>query len=218
MKASTVFVSLLALAGTAAAAESADAAVLDVEIPNNLREAICHRDWYEAIELSSTLIASATITPDERQTLVELRRNLYGHLKDGAKPEETVSCKGIVKRPSIATQTPLYEGATPRFSNRNRSSVSVGTTSVKALYGTTLSSLWTVGTRVDGNSIRGTVLNNGLTAAKNVTLTIRSQQDDQSETIKTVAIDTVSPWSETDFVATFNHSPGNWMIESIEIN
>ncbi|MEM8614663.1 MAG: hypothetical protein AAGF93_21820, partial [Cyanobacteria bacterium P01_H01_bin.105] len=81
MKAPTVLVSLLALSGTVATAESANAAVASIEIPDDLREAICYQDWYKAIELTSTLVVSSSITPDERQTFLNLRRDFYAHLK-----------------------------------------------------------------------------------------------------------------------------------------
>ncbi|MEM1255504.1 MAG: hypothetical protein AAGI69_23960 [Cyanobacteria bacterium P01_H01_bin.21] len=211
MKAPTVIVSLLALAGTAATAESANAAA-PVQIPDNLKEAICYQDWYKAIEISGTLITSPTISPDHRQTLLELRRNLYAHAKGEGQSDEFAECNG--KR--LNAQERLSQGPTPRFSNaraNKRSKLITSSYSVDAL-----ASLWTVGTRVEGNSIRGTVLNNGLSAANNVTVTIRSQQDEQSESVQTVDIDTIQPWSETDFVATFNHSPGDWKIESIQVN
>jgi hypothetical protein len=246
MKAPTVLVSLMALAGIAATAESADAAISDIEIPDNLREAICYQNWYEAIELSSSLITSSKIAPEHRQTLLDLRRSFYTYAKgDQAKPDEIVSCKDM--QPSAANeQAQPYQGPVPapRFSSsvsnttgrycyqrRTRGgfdnvdyrcsdgAASVETaTAISPRRGNAPASIWTVGARVEGNSIRGTLLNNGLAAVRNITLTIRSRQDDRPEAVKTVAIDTVNAWSETEFVATFNHTPGNWLIESIEVN
>ncbi len=246
MKSPTVLVSLLALAGTVATAESADAAISDVEIPDDLREAICYQDWYEAIELSSSLITSSKITPEHRQTLLDLRRNFYTYVKgDTAKPDEIVGCKEMQPSPANE-QVQLYQGPapTPRFSSSisntpgrycyqrrisggfdnvdyrcsNGATASFETATASLRRVNTPTSIWTVGARVEGNSIKGTLLNNGLAAVRNITLTIRSRQDDKSDTVKTVAIDTVNAWSETEFVATFNHTPGSWLIESIEVN
>ena len=243
MKAPTVLGSLLALAGTVATAESADASVLDVEIPDDLREAVCYQDWYKAIEVSSTLIVSSNNTPDERQTLLDLRRKFYTYVKGGDKSEQFTSCDE--KQPSsINAKTNREQSAAPRFSNsaagvpgrycyqieargyvqeidpRCSEEIIESTKSLSTPSAQTndSSSVWTVGTRVEGNSIKGKLLNNGLTTANDVKLTIRSQKDDRSETVKTVAIDAVSAWSETEFVATFNQSPRNWMIEQISFN
>ena len=212
MKGPTVLVSLLAIAGTTATAERANAAVSDVEIPDNLKEAICYQDWYKAIELSSSLITSPTISPEYRQTLLELRRNLYTYARGGGQPDELASCGGK----QLSVQEPLHKGPTPRFSSKKTNSLSK---SIKSSYSVdAFASLWTVGARVEGNSVKGTVLNNGLSAANNVTVTIRSKKDEQSDAVQTVAIDSIQPWSETDFVATFSHSPGDWTIESVQIN
>lgn len=246
MKSPTVVVSLLALAGVAAAAENASAAIADIDISDDLSEAICDQDWYRAIELSSTLITSSNITPEHRQTLLGLRHNFYTYAKGGElKPDEITNCQGI-QPSSTKEQIHAYTGPMPRFSSSVAAYVSgrycyprelggdFGDTSYRcsnktpALAKTTTTvspyrssrpaNVWTVGARVEGNSIKGTILNNGLTTAKNIILTIRSQRDDQSEAVKTVAIDTLKPWSETDFVATFNHTPGNWLIERIDVN
>lgn len=221
MKPPTVFIPLLALAGVAATAESADAAIAGLDIPDDLNEAICHQNWYKAIEVSSTLITSPDITPEHRQTLLGLRRNFYAYVKGGdVKSDSIADCPGI--QPSLPQQAQLYKGPMPQFSNSRATdttptsiSVSTATPSYRASKPT---NIWAVGTRVEGNSIKGTLLNNGLTTAKNVMLTIRSQGSEQSEAIETVVINKLNPWSETEFVATFNHVPGSWMIERIEIN
>ncbi|MEM8614664.1 MAG: hypothetical protein AAGF93_21825, partial [Cyanobacteria bacterium P01_H01_bin.105] len=206
-------------------------------------EAICYQDWYKAIELTSTLVVSSSITPDERQTFLNLRRDFYAHLKGNNKSGETVICERGQLSP---LKTEGYQSSTPQFSSRSNhntvntperycyqietngylqevdprcSDDTVRPSAASSSHQTnSRSSLWAVGARVEGNSIKGKLLNNGLATANNVTLTIRSQKDNQSEAVKTVAIDAVSAWSETEFVATFNHSPRNWMIEQISIN
>ncbi len=245
MKIPTALVSLLALAGTVATAESADAAISTVEIPDDLREAICYQNWYKAIELSSRLITSSKITPEHRQTLLELRRDFYTYAKGNeTNPDKIVGCQNLrsssVNQPRQGYQSPApaprfsssssnapgrycyqrriragFDNADSRCSN-GLSFVSETTVPLRRVNAPT--SIWTVGARVEGNSVRGTLLNNGLAAVRGITLTIRSQQADQSEDVKTVAIDTVNAWSETEFVATFNHAPGNWLIESLEVN
>ncbi|ESA34558.1 hypothetical protein N836_16825 [Leptolyngbya sp. Heron Island J] len=220
MKSPTVLIPLLALAGVAATAENADAAIADLDISDDLKEAICHQNWYKAIEVSSALITSPDITPEHRQTLLGLRHNFYAYVKgDDVKSDDLADCPGMQP---LNQQAQLYKGPMPRFSNSsttntNQAPVSVST-EMPSYRTSTSTNVWAVGARVEGNSIKGTLLNNGLTTAKNVILTVRSQQDDQSEAIKTVVINTLKPWSETEFVATFNHAPGNWMIERIEIN
>lgn len=248
MKTPTVLVSLLALAGTAATAESADAAISGIELPENLRDAICYQNWYEAIELSGQLITSSKITPEHRQTLLELRRNLYTYAKSAkATPDELIDCQESQIESVVSEQPQLfYEGPVPQFSkgisntpgrycyqkrtsgdfdslnyqcpNKETASIDTKTTVLSQHRVNTPNSVWAVGARAEGNSVRGTLLNNGIAAVRNITLTIRSQQDNQSDTVTTVAIDNVNAWSETEFVATFNHAPGNWMIESIQVN
>ena len=242
MKAPVIFGSLLALAGTATTAESADAAISDVDIPDDLREAICLQDWYEAIELSGRLITSSAITPDYRQTLLGLRHQFYSYAKGGPKPDEIVDCKKTQTEP-LSTKVTAYQGPTPRFSSNNNSyaldrycqygkpsqymqnlgytcsdGFVASATPVSTARANILDNIWTIGARVEGNTVKGTVLNNGQVSVENATVTIRSQQDDQSEVVKTVAIDTIKAWDETDFVATFNHTPGNWTIEGIQVN
>ena len=202
MKAPVFFGSLLALVG--ATVESANAAIADVEIPEELKEAVCFQDWYKAIELSTQLIASPTITPDHRQTLLDIRHHFYGAVKGDPKADELLSCT-TAQSESTQLNTPL--GPTPRFSTYTAPATP-----------STSSKLWPVGMRIEGNSIKGTMLNNGWTTFKNVTLTIRSQQNDQTDTIKTIGIEAIDPWSETDFVATFSNVPGSWAVESIEVN
>ncbi|MGD1857925.1 MAG: hypothetical protein ACFB2W_27125 [Leptolyngbyaceae cyanobacterium] len=213
MKAPVILGSLLALAGTATTAESANAAVSNVDIQEDLNQAVCAKDWYRAIEVSSKLIASSTITPDYRQTLLDWRRQFYAHTQKTA--AAAPNCTEFRAALGVA-QSPA--GPEPRFSG-SRSSRSVGTTGEpSSAQRDLLTNIWAVGVRVEGNSIKGTVLNNGLTTANNVTLTIRSQQADRSENVRTVAIDTVQAWDETDFVAAFSDTPGSWMIESIQVN
>ncbi|MEL6129340.1 MAG: hypothetical protein AAFR30_05445, partial [Cyanobacteria bacterium J06628_4] len=118
MKAPVIFGSLLALAGTATTAERADAAISDVDIPDDLREAICLQDWYEAIELSGQLITSPVITPDYRQTLLGLRHQFYRYAKGGTKPDEIADCKKTQTEP-LSTKVNAYQGPTPRFSSNN---------------------------------------------------------------------------------------------------
>lgn len=217
MKAPIVFGSLLALAGAAATAESADAAISDVDIQEELKQAVCFKDWYKAIEVSSKLINSSTITPDYRQTLMDWRRQFYTHAQGSAEAKKTVSCAEI-QSSLVGTKTPIYAGPEPRFSSQKTATSIKQDNFLSSDPVTSLSNIWTVGVRVEGKNIKGTILNNGLTTANNVTLTIRSQQDDNSEDIRTVAIDTVRAWDEADFVAAFNDTPGSWLIESIEIN
>ena len=218
MKAPIVLGSLLALAGTAATAESADAAISDVaNIQGELKQAVCARDWYRAIEVSGKLITSSKITPDYRQQLLDLRRQFYTHAQGGTKADELPRCSEF-KASLEGTTAPSYQGPEPRFSSKAATNTAKPKTPLPSLSVTSLANLWTVGVRVEGNNIKGTVVNNGLTPANNVTLTIRSQQEDYSEDIKTIAIDTVRPWDEADFVAAFTDTPGSWMIESIEVN
>lgn len=216
MKAPVVLGSLLALAGTAATAESADATISDIEIKEDLREAICFQDWYDAIELSSKLISSPTVSPDYQQKLLDWRHQFYAHISGEHKQNEMVSCEGLTPSP-VKAKTQPYQGLEPRFSN-DRITSPTQTTAVSSAPASILANLWTVGVRIEGNSIRGTVLNNGWTHANNVILTIRSQQANQKTDIRTVSIDTVQAWGEADFVAAFNDAPGNWTIERIEIN
>lgn len=215
MKAPIVLSSLLALAGTVATAERADAAISDADIKEELKEAVCLQDWYKAIEISSSLIASAKITPDERQTLLNQRRQFYTYTKGNFKADELSDCQSV-KSPPSQFGSATYESPTPRFSNNTAYSRTTKATPPPQL--NTLADLWTVGVRVEGNNITGTVLNNGLTTANNVTLTIRSQQEDQTESVRTVAIDTVQAWGEASFTTAFNDAPGSWTIERIEVN
>ena len=212
MKAPVVLGSLLALAGTVATAERADAATVDIK--EELREAVCFQDWYKAIEISSSLIASPKITPNDRQTLLNWRRQFYTYAKGDPQTNKILNCKGV-KAPPRQFQS---ASPAPRFSTNTAavSSRTIATTPSSPLH--TLADLWTVGVRVEGNNIKGTVFNNGITTANNVTLTIRSQQEGQTENIRTVAIETVQAWGETDFVAAFNNAPGDWTIERIEVN
>ena len=80
-----------------------------------------------------------------------------------------------------------------------------------------LSDLSTYGVWAVGNNIRGTLRNSGASPISNITLTIRAQQEGRSEEFREVTIDQVGGRTEADFVATFNHSPQSWSIESIEI-
>lgn len=216
MKAPVVLGSLLALAGAAATAESADAAISDVDIKEDLREAICFQEWYTAIELSSKLISSPTVSPDYQQKLLDWRHRFYDHINGEPKQGEMVSCEGLTPSP-VKAQVQPYQGPEPRFSNDRITSPTKTTTASSAPV-SILANLWTVGVRVDGNSIKGTVLNNGWTHATNVVLTVRSQQADQEADIRTVSIGTVQAWGEADFVAAFSDAPGNWTIERIEVN
>ena len=217
MKASIVFGSLLAIAGTAATAESADAAISDADIQEELKQAVCDKEWYMAIEVSSQLINSPTITPEYRQTLLNWRRQFYTHVQGKAKVKQASSCAEI-QISLVGTNTPIYAGPEPRFSSQ-RAATSIKQNSLLLSEPVAaLSNIWTVGVHIEGKNIKGTILNNGITTAKNVTLTIRSQQNDNSEDIRTVAIETVRAWDEADFVAAFNDTPDSWMIESIEIN
>ncbi|MFG6094632.1 hypothetical protein SPB21_05250 [Leptothoe sp. ISB3NOV94-8A] len=88
---------------------------------------------------------------------------------------------------------------------------------VAALNQQKLSDLSTYGVWVVGNNIRGTLRNSGASPISNITLTIRAQQEGRSEEFREVTIDQVGGRTEADFVATFNHSPQSWSIESIEI-
>jgi len=216
MKAPLVLGSLFAVAGTVATAESADAAISAVDIQEDLKQAVCSKDWYKAIEASSKLVASPTITLDYRQQLLDWRHQFYIHARGGAKADEAPGC---VEFQSSLTETnvSVYQGNEPRFSSKRTTSIRQSNL-FPSVSTTVLTDIWTVGVRVEGNSIKGTVLNNGLTNANNVTLTIRSQQEDRSEDIRTVAIDTVQAWDEADFVAAFDDTPRSWLIESIEVN
>ena len=80
-----------------------------------------------------------------------------------------------------------------------------------------LSDLYTYGVRAVGNNIEGTLRNSGTSPISNIKLTIRAQQEGRSEEFRKVTIDQVGGRTEADFVATFNHLPQNWSIESIEI-
>lgn len=89
---------------------------------------------------------------------------------------------------------------------------------IAALNQQRLSDLSTYGVWAVGNNIRGTLRNSGASPISNITLTIRAQQEGRSEEFREVTIDQVGGRTEADFVATFNHSPQSWSIESIEIN
>ena len=215
MKAPIVLGSLLALAGTAATAERADAAISDIDVREELKEAVCFQDWYKAIELSSSLITSAEIAPDERQALLSQRRQFYTYVKGNFKVDGPSDCQDLIAS-SSQLGTVTHESSIPRFSSSAAYSGVAKATPSSPL--NTLANLWTVGVRIEGNNIKGTVLNNGLTTANNVTLIIRSQQEDQTENVRTVAIDTVQAWGEANFTAAFNDAPGSWTIERIEVN
>ncbi|NEQ55525.1 MAG: hypothetical protein F6K11_36310 [Leptolyngbya sp. SIO3F4] len=216
MKAPIVVGSLLALAGTAATAESANAAIADVDIQEDLKQSVCSKDWYKAIEVSSKLITSPTVSPDYRQQLLDWRRQFYTHAKGGTKADEMPRCEEF--QLSSAGKA-IYQGPEPRFSSGQTAAVTTRQTGfISSRPVNALSDIWAVGVRVEGNSIKGTVLNNGLTTANKVTLTIRSRQKDFSEDIRTVAVDTVRAWDEADFVAAFSDTPSSWLIESIEVN
>lgn len=232
MKAPLVFGSFLALAGTAIAAERADAAVSDLDIANNaLRDAICEQDWYKAIELSGQLMISPKVLPEHRQKLVEWRRHFYTSLKSRTRTDKVPSCEQLWLSSPEEFQQQTYSGPIPRFSSISSLSSSsfvsesplvsesVSNDVVSQPLNQDLSeNLWTVGVRVDGNRIRGKLLNNGWNSFRNVKLTIRSQKIGRSTNVKTVALGQVRAWSETEFVAAFAESPKDWIIEKIEVN
>lgn len=113
MKTPITLVSLLAVAGATTAAESASAATSSsANIKENLRRAICFQEWDEAIELSSSLIASPAIAPDHRQTLLNWRHRFSNYALDKTTFDEIPNCEGVQPEPiDIKVQAP-----TPQFS------------------------------------------------------------------------------------------------------
>lgn len=237
MKAPVVFGSFLALAGTAITSERADAAVLSADVVNSdLKTAICNQDWYQAIELSSRLIVSPKVSPEYREKLLTWRTHFYTSAQNSKAAEELPSCNQL--QASSSGEIQRYAGPTPRFSSAgssvasqeqcvpgtDESCISVVNQPQREEFIRTPSAsnfnnnLWTVGVRVEGNRLRGKLLNNGWNTFRNVRLIIRSRELGHSTDIKTVALDTVRAWSETEFVAAFAESPGDWIIERIEVN
>ena len=119
MKNPILFVSLLAVAGTAATPKSAAAATSSDNVKEDLKRAICFQDWDRAVELSSHLIASPSITPEHRQTLVSWRHRFSNYATSQTKFNTVPNCEGVGPSPiDIKVQTaPL-----PQFSNQNQSS------------------------------------------------------------------------------------------------
>lgn len=243
MKAPVVFGSFLAVAGTAITSERADAAISNAEIVNDgLKAAICSQDWFQAIELSGQLIISPKVSPDYRQKLLTWRNHFYTYVKGNERTDEVPSCEELQASSLGEIQRQNYEGAFPRFSSTLASSGTASTSycatgqadaadcesnaseSVKANFVSPpsptreLTDLWTIGVRIEGNRIRGQLLNNGWNTFRNVKLIIRSQKLGNSTDVTTVALDTVRAWSETEFVAAFSESPSDWIIERIEVN
>lgn len=244
MKAPVVFGSFLAVAGNAITSERADAAISNAEIVNDdLKVAICNQDWFQAIELSGRLIISPKVSPDYRQKLVTWRNHFYTYVKGNERTDEVPSCEQLQASSLGEIQGQDYGGPYPRFSSTLASSGtssedSCATSQANAAVDCASSSeplstnfassssstrglatdLWTIGVRVEGNRIRGQLLNNGWNTFRNVKLIIRSQKLGNSTDVTTVALDTVRAWSETEFVAAFADSPGDWIIERIEVN
>ncbi|MEM6254887.1 MAG: hypothetical protein AAF821_18375 [Cyanobacteria bacterium P01_D01_bin.156] len=224
MKAPVVFSSLLALAGTTITAERAEASIPDAETINgDLKTAMCDQDWYQAIKLSSRLIVSPNVSPDYQKTLMEWRNHFYSYAKGNQKTDEIPSCGELSARSIETVQN--FSSPAPQFSSTFASPVSSSAprSSTDSFIrssssGRSPNNLWTVGVRAEGNRIRGKLLNNGWNNFRNVTLTLRSRKVGHSTNVRTVAIDTVRAWSETEFVASFPEAPGSWFIETIEVN
>ncbi|MBT9312264.1 hypothetical protein [Leptothoe kymatousa] len=109
--------SLLSVAGTAVAAEGAAAATSETTLKEGLRQAICFQDWNSAIELSSTLMASDTITPEYRHNLVNWRNRFSHYSRGDISFTKIPGCEGRQSR-GIDIQVQPYGEATPRFSVR----------------------------------------------------------------------------------------------------
>ena len=117
MKTSVALASLLAVASTATTAKSAVAATPDASIKKDLKQAICLQDWNKAVELSSNLIASSTITPEYRQTLVDWRHRFSDYARDKTSFDKIPDCEGAQQR-SVDIKVQSYQEPGPRFSSR----------------------------------------------------------------------------------------------------
>jgi hypothetical protein len=91
--------SLLAVAGNARAAK---ADVSTEKVKADLRQAICYQDWDKAAETASLLLASSTITPEYRQTLVDWRYRFSNYAATNTKFDQIPNCEGVA-RPVAAT-------------------------------------------------------------------------------------------------------------------
>lgn len=118
MKTPVIFVSLLAVAGTAVTAKSATAATSDESIKEGLKQAICSQDWESAIQLSSGLIASPNITPEHRQTLVDWRHRFMDYSRDKTRFDKIPDCEGFYQRP-VDIKVQAYSDPTPSFSRKS---------------------------------------------------------------------------------------------------
>ena len=115
MKNPIIFVSLLAVAGTATTAKSAAAATSSDSVKEDLKQAVCFQDWDRAVELSSHLIASPSITPEHRQTLVNWRHRFSKYATSQTKFNTIPNCEGV--RPS-PVDIKVQPAPIPRFSNQ----------------------------------------------------------------------------------------------------
>ena len=95
--------------------------------------------------------------------------------------------------------------------------LSVATPVVPASASNQLGDIYTYGVRANGNAVVGTLWNSGLSAASNITLTIRSEAFGRPSATREVTIDTIGARGEADFVARYNHAPGQWSIENIRV-
>lgn len=101
--------SLLAVAGHGAAAEAAPV-LSDEAIKADLKDSICTQDWKAAIQHSGRLMASATITPEHRQELVNWRYRFSQYAASGTLFAEIPTC-GFDS--ASAPKAPIATPATP---------------------------------------------------------------------------------------------------------
>lgn len=108
--------SLLAVAGNAGAAKAEVSSEISTDkIKADLRQAICYQDWDKAAETASLLIASATITPEYRQTLVDWRHRFSNYASANTKFDHIPDCEGIAR--SVAATPPPSAGRKPETAN-----------------------------------------------------------------------------------------------------
>ena len=114
MKSPVVLASLLVV--VPATAKNANAAISGEQVKDELRRAICFQDWDKATDLSSDLIASPTITPEHRHTLVDWRYRFSDYATDKTQFSEIPNCEGVEAEP-VEIEVQVYQDSTPRFSN-----------------------------------------------------------------------------------------------------
>jgi hypothetical protein len=109
--------SLLAVAGTANNTKATHAASLTDQTKEELRRAICFQDWNKAVEMTSLLMATPTITLEHRQTLVTWRSRFSNYALANTRFNRIPNCQAV--EPPVINTKALYQpwsATLPRFS------------------------------------------------------------------------------------------------------